>query len=90
MRKQRVVLEDHADAPALGRDRAPRAAHDLAVQHDLAFTHRFEACDTPQHRRLAAPAGAEEAADRAGLEAERKHLQHGPAVVRLADAADFE
>ncbi len=63
MREQRVVLEHHAHAALLGRDRESRAAHDLVAQADLAPVHRLETRHAAQGRGLAATAGAEEAAD---------------------------
>jgi hypothetical protein len=88
--KERVILEHHADAPALCRNSASRLAHRLAVQHDLSMHDRLEAGDAAKHRRFPAAAGPKETADHARLQVERDILEHWPAVVRMSDVADFQ
>ena len=59
VREERVVLEDHAEAAALGRG----GRDVLAVDEDAPRVGRLEAGDQPQHRRLAAAGGTEERDD---------------------------
>ena len=58
MRKQRVVLEHHADASPFGRHAETPAAHEHPVQPDFARCHGLEAGDTAQHRGFSAAARA--------------------------------
>jgi hypothetical protein len=59
VREERVVLEDHADVAALGRN--PRRAGDRPSPHaDRSFVGNLEACDESKERRLPAPARPEE------------------------------
>jgi hypothetical protein len=71
VRKQRVVLEHHADAPVLGRELVSGTRDDFCVDQDFARAHRLEAGDAAQQRRLAASARSEDARDPAARERER-------------------
>ena len=64
MRKQRVVLEHHADAAALGRNGAVPAGSSSSPCSAISPADRLESGDAAQHRGLAAAARAEQAADR--------------------------
>jgi hypothetical protein len=48
VRKQRVILEDEADLPALRFDEAPRARHFLAVDLDGAGVGGVDPCNQTQ------------------------------------------
>jgi len=54
VRKQRVVLEHHADAALLGWQLLLAAGHQRAVQPDLTRGQRLKAGNGAQHRGLAA------------------------------------
>src|ERR1700736_4098104 len=56
MRKQRVILENEADVPAVRR----LVVKPLAMQADRALGERLETGDAPQRRRLAAAARSEQ------------------------------
>ena len=58
--KEGVFLEDHADAPALGRQVEAAAGDAHAADLDAAAVERLEAGDQAQERGLAAAAGAEQ------------------------------
>jgi hypothetical protein len=68
MREQRVVLEDHADAPLFRRQREAGTADRTPFEPDLAGNHRLEAGDAAQQCRLAAARRAEQAGDAAGVD----------------------
>jgi hypothetical protein len=87
VRKQRVILEYHADAPLLRRHCLVRIGDDAAIQPDLARGDVFESGDAAQHRGFAAAAGAEQAADFTGAQRKRDGFEHPPVSVRLLDAA---
>ena len=54
--EERVILEDHADAPPLRRQAEAGTGDGLAGDLDRAGVGRLEAGDQAQHRRLAAAA----------------------------------
>src|SRR3546814_13835662 len=60
VRPDRVALEDHRHAAALGRQDARRRGQDLPVDLDRAFGRRHEAGDHAQRGGLAAAGRAEE------------------------------
>ncbi len=60
VREEGVLLEDHADAAALGRQMEATAGDAHAADFDAAAVERFEAGDQAQERGLAAAAGAEQ------------------------------
>src|SRR6185312_16201633 len=74
MRPDRVGLEDHADAPAIGRNAdALRAREDEgAGDLDLAVIRRLEAGEAAQQCALAAAAGAEEGEEARGRDLDRE------------------
>jgi uncharacterized membrane-anchored protein len=90
MRKQRVVLEHHADATMFRGHGVSPATHGLAVQHDFAAIDGFETRDAAKNRRLAAAARTEQAPDRARLQLKRKVFEDRTLVVRVADVPHFE
>src|SRR5262249_21215914 len=79
-REQRVLLEDHA---AVG----PGAGDGLAIHHEPARRRADEPRDRVEHRRLAAPRGAQERDELAGLgrQVEAADRLHGPAVAPEPD-----
>jgi hypothetical protein len=92
VRKQRVVLEHHADAPQLGCERAARAADHLATEADLAGTHRLQPGNGAQQGGLAAAGRADQHADLAGPQAERRPADCGlrPTGVVHIELANFQ
>src|SRR5262249_45308021 len=81
MRKQRIVLEDHAEAALLGQD----VIDALIVVPDLAFGRRNEASDDSERRRLAATTGAEEGDKFASAYFKRKSVENSLAAVTLGN-----
>ncbi|KAF0148833.1 MAG: Uncharacterized protein FD187_1628 [bacterium] len=77
VRKQGVILEHHADAARLRRQRPAGRADALAGQADVAGARRVEAGDEAQHGGLAAAGGAQQTADLAFLQAEGDAVEHG-------------
>ena len=67
VREERVVLEDHPEAPALGR----QSRDVLAIDDDAARVGRLEAGRQAQHRRLAAARGTQQRQDLARARRER-------------------
>ncbi len=63
MRKQRVILEYHADPAPLGRHLLPGPADRVAANPDHPRIGTFEARNAAQHRGLATTGGAQQAAD---------------------------
>ena len=63
VREQVERLEDDADSPARRVDVDARGRDLLALDRDCACVDRLEQVDTPQKRRLARPAGADQADD---------------------------
>ena len=90
MREERVVLEHHADAPALGRDRGARLRHHAPGKSDFPGLHRLEPRYATQHRGLPAPARAEQAADRTALEREAEARDDLVLAVDVTQLFDFE
>jgi hypothetical protein len=82
VRKEQVVLEHHADRPALGRDRCTvgRLVEYTIGQADVSGREWQEAGQGPQGRGLAGPVRAEERHDLAGGHADRQVEPEGPAV----------
>jgi hypothetical protein len=70
MRKQCVVLENHADATQFRSASAAFAADDFSGDDDFAAADRLETCNATKHRGFAAAAGAQEATDITPLEGE--------------------
>ena len=90
MGEERVVLEDHADPPLLGRHHDARAGNQPAIQPDLASHRGLEPGDAAEHRGLAAAARAEQTADRAALEREREATHDRVVVVGLMEVSHLE
>lgn len=86
MRKQRVILKNHPDAPFFRRHAPTGAADDLAMQANLATYNIFEAGNATQQCRLAAAGRAKQAGDLAGFEAKIDPVDHGMFAVTLYDA----
>lgn len=76
VRKQRVVLKYHADAPPFRGHLYARAADRLALNVDPATAHRLQASDCAQQRCLATSGWADEDANLASLQ------RHGHLVYR--------
>jgi hypothetical protein len=79
VRKQRVVLEHHADAPRLGRHlhAAGGVAEDLVFDAHTPAGQRLETGHRAQQRRLAAPRWADQHADLPGRQAQRHRSDRG-------------
>jgi hypothetical protein len=90
MRKQRVVLEHHADAAAFRGDDMAGPADLFAADRDTSRGDLLESGDAPERGGLAAAARAEYAADPAAAEHEGKSTQHSVTVVAVPDPVDFE
>ncbi len=90
VREQRVILEDHADAPLLRRQALAGTADHGAAQADLAAGDLLEAGDAAQQGRLAAARGAEQAGDAPAFNAAVNTVDDGMAAVALDDAAEFK
>ncbi len=63
--EQRVVLKDHPDAALFRRNALLSVAHHASGDPDLSRVGMLEAGDGPEHRGLAAPAGAQDGQGRA-------------------------
>ena len=85
VRKEGVVLEDHADATALGLDEAAGAGHLDRVQQDATGRRAIDAGDQPQERGLPGPGRAEQAEDFALRHLEGDVAQRRDGTVALAD-----
>src|SRR5690606_26053548 len=92
VREQRVVLEDEADAAALGRHRARAVVDDAAADEDRARGGRLEPGNEPQQRGLARAAPAHQPHDLARLDPQRDVAQRVPvrAGVALGQPTEFE
>jgi hypothetical protein len=90
VRKQRVVLEHHADAPLLRRQHGAGPGDRLAAEADLAFLQVLEAGNAAQDRGLAAAARSQQAADRAARKAERQSAHHFLVAIGVAQPADLD
>jgi hypothetical protein len=88
VRKQRVVLEHHADAAFLGGQHPAGAADDFAADADFAALDRLEAGDAAQRCGLAAAGGAEQTADRTFGQGEGEVGDDLPIGVRLRDGVE--
>jgi hypothetical protein len=67
----------------------PAARHGLAAQQHVPARGRLQPADDPEQRGLAAPVGAEQAQELAGLDGERHAVDHRDREV-LADLGDLE
>jgi len=90
VRKQRVFLEHHADAPFLRRQAQFRRRHHRAVQQDAARGGRFESGDTSQHCGFAAAAGAEQAADAAARQRKRQPAHRLMVFIGVLEVLDLK
>ena len=88
--EERVVLEDHADPAALGRERSARAPRPPRRRSRRAGVGLLEAGDQPQRRRLAAAAGAEQGADRALGDVEVETVDGDDVTEGFAQAAQAQ
>ena len=89
MREQRVVLEDHADAPLLRRQALAGTADHGAAQADLAAGDLLEAGDQRSRVVLPQPEGPSRQPI-ARFQAAVDTVDHGMAAVALDDAAEFK
>ena len=86
VRKERVVLEHHADLAAMGR----QPGHVHAVDPDRAGVGRLEPGDQVQGGRLAAARGAEERQELARLDRERQLVDRRHGAESLREAQELE
>src|SRR5882724_7320043 len=80
MRKERVVLEDHSEAPPYGLD--PRDV--ISVHHDAPGIRRLESREEPEGRRLPAAARTEQRQQLTAVERESE-IVHGENAVEPLD-----
>ena len=92
VRKQREVLEHHADAALLGGDAHAGAVQQLAVEQDAAGMRLFEAGDGAQQGGLAAAGRTDQRAQFTWLQRERHrlHRRRGGAWITDADLIDLQ
>lgn len=86
MRKQRVILKNHADSPLFRRHALPGAADDMAVQADFATHNFFKPGDAAQQSCFAAAGGAEQAGDLPRFKAQIDAIDDGSFAVALNNA----
>jgi hypothetical protein len=86
VRKQGVILEDHADLPLFRGHALAGAADHLAVQADFAAGNFLEAGNAAQQSGLAAAGGAKQAGDLAFFQAKVDAIDNGGFSVALNDA----
>jgi hypothetical protein len=90
VRKQRVILKDHANpTPLGGRHSAGRRNH-VAGQSDAAGGDGLEAGNAAQHRGLAAPGGTEQAADLPFGKREVQAAHDAVCAVSVLESADVD
>ncbi|MNC34859.1 hypothetical protein D3C75_833160 [compost metagenome] len=90
VRKQRVVLEHHADAAFFRGQGEAGAGDGLAGQLNAALMDRLETGDGAQGGGLAAAGGAEQATDVACVEVQIEILHHPLFTVAAGQVAEFE
>ena len=90
VRKQRVVLEHHADPALLGGDGPPRDRDRLAAQPDVAGMNRLEAGDSAQDGGLAAAARPEQADETSPADMQGRVVYDGLATVAAIDICNLE
>ncbi|MNY23228.1 hypothetical protein D3C86_1568850 [compost metagenome] len=90
VRKQRVVLEHHADATFLRRKGETGAGDGLASQLDFAFVHRFETGNRPQGGGLAAARRAQQATDVACVQVQVEVLHHALVLIAAGEVAQVK
>src|SRR5690242_18768821 len=81
MRKQRVILEHHAEAALFGW----HVVDPLSVEADLAVAWRHEPRDDAERRGLSAPAGPKKGDELAATDLQRKAVEHDLAAIALGD-----
>jgi hypothetical protein len=86
VRKQRVILKNHADSSLLGRNTLAGPADDFAVQAYLATGDVLETGDAAQQGCLAAAGRTQQAGDAACFEREVNAIDDGLVAVALDDA----
>ncbi len=79
MREERVVLEDHAHAPAMGRD----VIHPAALDQDVARGRIDEARHRAEGRGLATARRTQEREELAGVDGERHAVEGQGLTVAL-------
>ena len=90
MRKQRVVLEHHADPALLRREGETGAGDGLAGQLDFTFVHRFETGNGAQGGGLAAARRAQQAADVTGVQMQVEVLHHALVLIAAGEVAQVK
>jgi glutamate dehydrogenase/leucine dehydrogenase len=85
VRKQRAFLSDIADPSLLGRQVNLAPAHDLPAKLDGPRVCVLEAANEPHQGRLAAPRGAQQRHEGAGLDVEVDAPENRPAVEGFAE-----
>ena len=90
VREQRVVLEDHADAPRFRRLGEAGAGDHFARQADLALADRLETGDGAQGGGLAAAGGAEQATDVAGVQVQVELLNDHLALITAGQVVQLK
>ena len=86
MRKQRIVLKNHTDAPRFGRQVLLGAADNVTGQPDAAAVGALEPGDGAQQGGFAAAGGADQHADLAGLQTERRLIDRSLAAAGILNA----
>ena len=86
VRKERVVLKHHADAPRLGRQVLLGAADHVAGQPDAACAGALQSGHGAQQGGLAAARRADQHADLAGLQTERRLIDRSLAAAGILNA----
>jgi len=90
VREERVILEDHAHAAALGRHPRGAVGDDAVADPHLALVRGLEAGDEAQERRLAAAGGAEQRHELTALDAEVGVSHRGHGAEALRDPVDAD
>lgn len=86
MRKQRVILKNHADSPLFRRHALSGPADDMAVQADFATHNFFKPGYAAQQGRLAATGWAKQAGDLPRFKAQIDTIDDGGFAVALNNA----
>ena len=86
MRKQRVILKDHADSPFFRRHALPRSANNIAMQTDFTTGNFLKTGNTSQQGCFAATGWAKQTGNLPRFKAQIDAIDDGGFAVALNNA----